>query len=81
MRNILTAFENIPDNGKIEDIKSGLFSSKMVEKYVCSCGHVNPVDTEFCSVCNLNKKGLLSWQVNEIERFREKVEVLEKIIK
>ncbi|MBE6186661.1 MAG: YbjQ family protein [Rikenellaceae bacterium] len=81
MRKILTLYDNLPDNGKIESVKSGLLSSKMVDKYICSCGHISPIDIDFCPSCNLNKKGLLSWQAKEVEKFREKVEVLEQIIK
>ena len=81
MRKILTLYDNLPDNGKIENVKSGLLSSKMVDKYICSCGHISPIDIDFCPSCNLNKKGLLNWQAKEVEKFKEKVEVLEKIIK
>lgn len=81
MREIVTAFDNLPDNGKIESVKSGLLSSKMVDKYICSCGCHNSNDIVYCESCRKNIKGLEAWQVAELDKFRNKVNVLERIIK
>lgn len=80
MREILQRLDKLPDVWKIESIKSGILSSKTVDKYICKCGQHNSMAAVYCN-CGRNRKGLYSTQVNVIEAFREKVEVLEQIIK
>ena len=81
MREILHRLENLPDIWKIDSVKSRLLSSKMVDKYLCQCGQHNSIEVEYCSNCGRNRKGLDCSQEKVVEEFKEKVEVLEKIIK
>ena len=81
MRKILEALDNLPNKGSIENVKDGLFSSKVVEKFVCTCGYKNSIDQEFCSSCGCNIKGLAHSQVDIINKFKIKVETLEHLVK
>lgn len=81
MRKIWEELDNIPNKGTIENIKDGLFSSKVVEKFVCSCGYKNAADSIYCSSCGQNIKGLVSSQVDTINNFKVKVEILEELTK
>ena len=84
MKAILDFLDNLPDKGKIEMTKSGMLSSKMVEMYICPEGHKNEKDVVYCEgnggYCGLNIKGLKRSQIEVIDAFREKVEVLEKLL-
>ena len=80
MQEILQRLDNLPDVWKLESVKSGILSSKTVDKYICQCGQHNPIDAVYCD-CGKNIKGLHYSQMNVIEEFKEKVEVLERIIK
>lgn len=75
MKQILYAFETLPDTGKIEMVKGGLLS-KDQEKFICENGHKNDKDEEYCANCGRNIKGLHKDEVQIIERFKEKVEAL-----
>lgn len=85
MKAILNYLDNLPDQGKIEMTKSGMFSSKMEEMYICPLGHKNARDVEFCQgelgTCELNIKGLKPTQVQDIETFKNRVNILEKLFK
>jgi uncharacterized protein YbjQ (UPF0145 family) len=80
MQEILQRLDELPDVWKVESVKSGMLSSKKVDKYVCQCGRHNPIDAVYCD-CGRNIKGLHYTQMNVIEAFKERVEVLEQIIK
>ena len=80
MQEILQRLCELPDVWKVESVKAGILSSKMVDKYICKCGQHNSINMEYCN-CGRNRKGLYSTQVNIIEAFKERVEVLEQIIK
>ena len=79
MKQILDRLDNLPDTGKIEVVKGGMFS-KDKEMFICEQGHKNDKDLEYCSSCGLNIKGLTKEQVKEIESFRNKVRVLETLL-
>lgn len=79
MQQILDRFDNLPETGKIEVVKGGMFS-KDKEMFICEQGHKNDKDLEYCSSCGLNIKGLTKEQVKEIESFRNKVRVLETLL-
>ena len=82
MEELLHSFENLPDKGKIQEVKSGILSSKMVDMYICPSGHKNNKDrSEFCAECGLNIKGLRKEHIKEIERFKTKVSILKNLIK
>lgn len=86
MESIVEHLENLPDKGQIIEVKAGAFSSKMVEVYMCPLGHKNDRDVQFCEhggypyFCGLNIKGLSRKQVEIIQSFKERLEVIKKIL-
>jgi uncharacterized protein YbjQ (UPF0145 family) len=83
MENICAFLDNLPKKGKIEEVKGGLLSSKMVEKYICPNGHKNDKEYEFCQEygCGLNIKGLTHEEVNIINTFKDKVRIIKALLK
>lgn len=79
MEEIINAFENLPDLGKIEIVKGGMFS-KDSEKYICRHGHKNDPDSEYCSDCQENIKGLTWNDLEDIETFKKRVAVLKELL-
>ena len=83
MEEICTFIDNLPDRGKIEEVKGGLLSSKMVEKYICPNGHKNDKEYEFCQEfgCGLNIKGFTHAEVKIINTFKDKVRIIKSLLK
>lgn len=79
MEAIIDALANLPDRGKIEVVKGGMFS-KDGEKYICPKGHKNDPDRKHCTTCNLNIKGLTVEDTAEIESFKKRVAVLKDLL-
>lgn len=77
MELITNMLENLPNKGRIENVK-GIF--KESEKYICENGHKNNYDTEFCSECGLNIKGLGQIEIRNINEFKLKVKLLKEIL-
>lgn len=82
MENICVFLNNLPEKGKIKEVKEGVLSSKMVEKYICPNGHKNDKETEFCQEyhCRLNIKGLTPTEVNIINTFEDKVRIIKMLL-
>lgn len=86
MTEILSVLDTLPDKGKFQEMKSGVFSAKLEEMYICPIGHKNNKDIVFCEsthnggVCGLNIKGLNREQVDNIEAFRIKVGILKTLL-
>lgn len=84
MTEILSVLDTLPDKGKFQEMKSGVFSAKLEEMYICPIGHKNNKDVVFCEsnggVCGLNIKGLNREQVDNIEAFRIKVGILKTLL-
>ncbi|MBQ6101375.1 MAG: hypothetical protein IJL04_03660 [Bacteroidales bacterium] len=76
---IIDALANLPDLGKIEVIKGGMFS-KDGEKCICPNGHKNDPDRKHCTTCNLNIKGLTVDDTKEIESFKKRIVVLKDLL-
>lgn len=78
MENILIRLENLPDLGTFENVKSMLTKAK--DKYKCPDGHMNDIENQFCDTfnCGKNIKGLTYDEVNQINRFKFKLEILKK---
>lgn len=76
MNKIINLLNNLPNKGKIENVKAILGKTK--EKYICPNGHTNDVESEFCTfyTCGENIKGLTVRQFNDIEEFSIKVDSL-----
>lgn len=83
MEDICAFLDNLPEKGKIEEVKGGLLTSKMVEKYICPNGHKNDKEYEFCQDydCGLNIKGLTRNEVNIINTFKDKVRIIKALLK
>lgn len=83
MEDICTFLDSLPDKGRIEEVKGGLLSSKMVEKYICPNGHKNDKECVFCQEydCGLNIKGITQNEVNIINTFKDKVRILKALLK
>ena len=80
MKSLYEYLTNLPEKGKKEDVKGGLFSSGGL-RFICSCGCKNDLDIEFCTNCGNNIYGLTREQVVEIEKFGELVETLDILLK
>lgn len=79
MKQIYEKFNNLPDIGKIEIVKGGMFS-KDKEMFVCQNGHANDKDKEFCSYCGVNIKGITKEQLYTINLFKEKIDILQSLL-
>lgn len=82
MEQIVDELEKLPNTGKIETVKGGVFARDNGEKFICENGHKNRLDIEFCekSNCGINIKGLTKNEVDRISVFKNTVEVLKKLI-
>lgn len=79
MKKIVDFFSKLPDTGKIEDAKGGLFS-KGGRVMVCEHGHKTSIEeSEFCK-CGINIKGIDSSEVKTIEDFKSLVNILDKTL-
>jgi hypothetical protein len=76
---LIAAFDSLPDLGKIEFVKGGMFG-KETEKYICRHGHQNAKDEEYCLDCRENIKGLTLNDKQAIEEFKNKVAVLKEML-
>lgn len=79
MKEILSLFDALPNVGKFEVGKNGMFS-KEKELYVCQHGHKNEKENEFCGFCGENIKGLTRNHLKKIEQFKVKIETLERLM-
>lgn len=79
MKELATFLENLPDKGRMEEVKGGIFSSGGL-KYICEHGHVNGADVKYCNSCAKDIKGLMPKQREAIDYYLEKVQTLEEIL-
>lgn len=79
MEALIEALDNLPDQGKIEMVKGGVFS-KDKDKFICACGHKNNPEEEYCSECGRNIKGLRESEVDKINAFKNRVSVLKELL-
>ena len=80
MQELAKYFENLPDVGKKEEVKGGLFSSGGM-KFICTCGTKNEISSEYCSGCGKNIKGITRVEQRAINKYVELVETLTEILK
>ena len=80
MQELSKYFENLPDVGKKEEVKGGLFSSGGM-KFICSCGTKNEISSEYCSGCGKNIKGVTREEQQTINKYIELVQTLTEILK
>lgn len=79
MDKIIQKLDDVPNIGKIEIVKSGMFG-KDQEKYICPDGHKNPADAMYCENigCGKNIKGLIYQEVKFIDEFKSRVKAFGK---
>ena len=77
-REIVSIIKDMPILGKFE-LSKGLLS-KEKEKYICPNGHKNDSAVVFCENCGLNIKGLDSSQMDILEDFIIKADVLSTLL-
>lgn len=79
MKELSKLLQNLPDVGKKEEVKGGLFSSGGM-KFICSCGTKNEISAEYCSCCGKNIKGVFRQEQEAINNYVELVETLTEIL-
>ena len=80
MEIICDKLKSLPDTGRKEKGKTGMFS-KEKELWICSKGHKNELDSEFCSICSTNIKGLSINDMTVIDSFRKRTTALANLLK
>lgn len=80
MQELSKFLQNLPDVGKKEEVKGGLFSSGGM-KFICSCGTKNEISSDYCSGCGKNIKGVTKQEQEAINNYIELVETLTEILK
>lgn len=80
MKSLSEYLLNLPETGRKEEIKGGLFSSSGL-KFVCSCGCKNDPSVEYCTQCGKNIQGINREQKMQIDAFAELVDALSELIK
>ena len=80
LKDLLDDFLELPELGHYEGNSIGLLSSG--ERYICPKGHVNKENVEFCTHegCNLNIKGLTPTEVECIDNYAQRIEILEEML-
>ena len=80
LKDLLDDFLELPELGHFEGNSIGLLSTG--ERYICPKGHVNKEDVEFCTHegCNLNIKGLTPTEVECINNYAQRLEILEEML-
>lgn len=82
MEEICGLYDSLPDTGTIEKVtKSGMFSKKEEEKFICERGHENETYNEFCYQCGVNIKGLNRTEATAVEKFKRRTEALKAIFR
>lgn len=80
MKKILEYLDNLPDTGRIETVKGGVFSKDTVEKFICENGHKNSTDQVFCEKCGVTIKGLYKNELNIIDSLKEKYDIIRQYL-
>ena len=82
MSKIYDILISLPNTGKIEIVKGGLLGKEQ-EKFICQNGHKNSPDSEFCENynCGVNIKGLTKDKVWIITKFKQRIDVLNDMMK
>lgn len=76
MKALYNAIIQLPPIGEIKESR-GIFGRD--SRYVCPHGHSNPADVEFCLTCGVDKNGFTETQKANIDAFRARIIILEKM--
>lgn len=79
MKEICDKLERLPDKGQIVRGKTNILG-KEHDIYICQNGHKNEIESEFCTKCTLDVKGLNYNDRKTISRFKSKVELLSEML-
>jgi|WetSurMetagenome_2_1015567.scaffolds.fasta_scaffold96497_2 hypothetical protein len=79
MKDIYKTLTSLSDIGKIENVKSGILG-KDRNMYICPNGHKNPENCEYCEKCGLDKRGLTYKDKVNIDKFKQKINVLKDLM-
>lgn len=80
MKTLRYYLNHLPEVGKKETVKGGLFSSDTI-KFVCTCGCKNAPNEPYCTQCGKNMQGITKQQEEDIKQFGELVDTLNDLIK
>lgn len=78
MKEIAIMYDELPERWSKEVVKGG-FMSKDKEVNVCMCGYKNDPYFKFCEKCDRNTYGLTEKEFNNVKKFKNRVDVLEKM--
>lgn len=81
MRQIVYKLDNLPNTGTVELSKGGLLGKAQM-KFICENGHKSLPESEYCENpnCGVNIKGLSKVEVNKINKFRTRIEILSNLL-
>lgn len=73
---------SLPNTGKIEIVKGSLLSKEQ-EKFICQNGHKSSSNAEYCENynCGVNIQGLTKNEVLIISKFKQRIDVLNDMMK
>ena len=80
MKSICEHLENLPDTGRIEVVKGGIFSKEGGEKFICQNNHKNETDVDYCEKCGINIKGLSKENAYYVNLTKERCGIIEKYL-
>lgn len=82
MNEIYDRLSSLPDTGKIEIVKGGLLGKEQ-KKFICENGHKSSPNSEFCENfnCGVNIKGLTENEIETISKFKQRIDVLNDMLK
>jgi uncharacterized protein YbjQ (UPF0145 family) len=82
MSEIYNILASLPNTGKIEVVKGGLLGKEQ-EKFICQNGHKSSPNSEFCENfnCGVNIKGLTKDETWTISKFKQRIDVLNDMMK
>ncbi len=81
MREIVDKLEKLPNTGTIELSKGGLLGKPQM-KFICEKGHKSLAESEYCENpnCGVNIKGLSKPEVNKINKFKTRIDILSNLL-
>lgn len=81
MKQIVDKLDNLPNTGTVELSKGGLLGKAQM-KFICENGHRSLAESEYCENpnCGINIKGLSKPEVNKINKFKTKIDILSTLL-
>ena len=81
MKQIVDKLDNLPNTGTAELSKGGLLGKAQM-KFICENGHKSFIESEYCENpnCGVNIKGLSKPEVNKINKFKTRIDILSTLL-